>query len=278
MSLHLPSKPSPHVSAIPSSAYHMIHRTASVRERLDRALVTRGLAESREQASRLILAGAVKVDGMLADKQARLVSAGAKIEVSLKEAPFVSRGGGKLAAALEAFSVDPRELVALDVGVSTGGFTDCLLQRGVRRVYAVDVGYGQLDWRLRQDERVVVLERQNIRYLKKSLVPDPIDLAVIDVSFISLTIVLPCVIHFLAQEAWVIALVKPQFEVGRGQVGRGGIVRNDQQRRAVTDKVLACADQLGLRRVGVLDSPVLGQKGNREVLVGLQRTAKRLSS
>ncbi|MGH7204834.1 MAG: TlyA family RNA methyltransferase [Nitrospiraceae bacterium] len=256
----------------------MTRKSSSVRERLDRALVTRGFAESREQASRLILAGAVKVDGMLADKQARLVSAGAKIEVALKAAPFVSRAGGKLAAALEAFGVDPRELVALDVGVSTGGFTDCLLQRGARRVYAVDVGYGQLDWRLRQDTRVVVLERQNIRYLDRSLVPDPIDLAVIDVSFISLTIVLPCVIPFLAQEAWMIVLVKPQFEVGRGQVGRGGIVRNDLQRRSVTDKVLACADQLGLSRVGVLDSPVLGQKGNREVLVGLQRTAKRLAS
>lgn len=252
----------------------MTHKSSSVRERLDRALVTRGLAESREQATRLILSGAVKVDGMLTDKQARLVSADAKIEVTRKEPSFVSRGGGKLAAALEVFGVDPSGLVALDVGVSTGGFTDCLIQRGARRVYAVDVGYGQLDWRLRQNPRVVVLERQNIRYLDRSLIPDPIDLAVIDVSFISLTIVLPCVIRFLAQEAWVIALVKPQFEVGRGQVGRGGIVRNDQQRRAVTDKILACADQLGLNRVGVLDSPVLGQKGNREVLVGFQRRVK----
>ncbi len=256
----------------------MTHKSSSVRERLDRALVTRGLAESREQASRLILTGAVKVNGMLADKQARLVSVGAKIEVALKEAPFVSRAGGKLAAALEAFGVDPNGLVALDVGVSTGGFTDCLLQQGARRVYAVDVGYGQLDWRLRQDPRVVVLERQNIRYLDRSLVPDSIDLAVVDVSFISLTIVLPCVSCFLGQEAWVITLVKPQFEVGRGQVGRGGIVRHDQQRRAVTDKILVCGDQLGLRCVGVLDSPILGQKGNREVLVGFQRTAKRLAS
>ncbi|HET8580486.1 MAG TPA: SAM-dependent methyltransferase, partial [Nitrospiraceae bacterium] len=153
----------------------MTHKTSSVRERLDRALVTRGLAETREQASRLILSGAVKVDGVLADKQAKLVVASAKIEVALKEAPFVSRAGGKLASALEVFGVDPRGLIALDVGVSTGGFTDCLLQRGVRRVYAVDVGYGQLDWRLRQDQRVVVLERQNIRYLDRSLVPDPID-------------------------------------------------------------------------------------------------------
>ncbi|MGH7207474.1 MAG: TlyA family RNA methyltransferase, partial [Nitrospiraceae bacterium] len=163
---------------------------------------------------------------------------------------------------------------ALDVGASTGGFTDCLLQRGARRVYAVDVGYGQLDWRLRRDPRVVVLERRNIRHLDRSSVPERVDLAVIDVSFISLTLVLPCVLRFLAEDAPVIALVKPQFEVGRGRVGRGGIVRDDAQRRAVTDKVLACAAELGLQCVGVLDSPVPGQKGNREVLVGLRRSAK----
>lgn len=251
----------------------MAPKVSLVRERLDRALVARGLVDSREQAGRLILAGAVKVNGALADKPAKLVSAEATIEVAPRAAPFVSRGGGKLAAALDAFAVDPRGLVAMDVGASTGGFTDCLLQRGARRVYAVDVGYGQLDWRLRRDPRVVVLERQNIRCLDGSSVPEPIDLAVIDVSFISLTIVLPCVIRFLAAEARVIALVKPQFEVGRGQVGRGGIVRNDRQRRAVTDKVLSCAANLGLARLGVLDSPVVGQKGNREVLIGLRRTA-----
>lgn len=250
----------------------MARKESSVRERLDRTLVARGLVESREQAGRLILAGAVRVNGVLADKQAKVVSADATIEVMSRAAPFVSRGGEKLAAALEAFGIDPGGLVAMDVGASTGGFTDCLLQRGARRVHAVDVGYGQLDWRLRQDPRVVVLERRNIRYLDVSAVPEPIELAVIDVSFISLTIVLPCVVRFLAEQAAVIALVKPQFEVGRGQVGRGGIVRDDRQRHAVTEKVLACAAGLGLDRVGVLDSPVLGQKGNREVLVGLRRT------
>ncbi len=249
----------------------MADRVSASRERLDRVLVARGLAESREQAGRLILAGAVTVNGVLVDKQARLVPADAAIEVARRGAEFVSRAGAKLAAALDAFGVAADGLVAMDVGASTGGFTDCLLRRGARRVYAVDVGYGQLDWRLRRDPRVVVLERANIRYLAPAAVPEPVDLAVVDVSFISLTLVLPCVTRFLAPEATVVALVKPQFEVGRGQVGRGGIVRNEEQRRAVTEKVLACAAGLGFSRLGVLDSPVAGQKGNREVLVGLRR-------
>ncbi|MGH7230847.1 MAG: TlyA family RNA methyltransferase [Nitrospiraceae bacterium] len=245
----------------------------SSRDRLDRTLVARGLAESREQAGRLILSGAVSVDGVPVDKQAKLVSVDARIDVASRETPFVSRGGAKLAAALEAFHLHIAGFVAMDVGASTGGFTDCLLQRGVRRVYAVDVGYGQLAWRLRQDPRVVVLERCNIRYLKPSSVPDPIDLAVIDVSFISLTIVLPSVVRFLRRPASVVALIKPQFEVGRGQVGRGGIVRDDSQRRAVTQKILHSASQIGLTNIGVCDSPVPGQKGNREILAGFQLSA-----
>lgn len=236
---------------------------------MDRVLVARGLALTREQASRIILAGAVRVNGVLTDKQAARVPAEAAIEVASGATPYVSRGGGKLVAALDAWAVDPAGLVAMDVGASTGGFTDCLLQRGARRVYAVDVGYGQLDWKLRQDARVVVLDRENIRYLERTAVPEPVDLAVIDVSFISLTLVLPCVVPFLGCPARVIALVKPQFEVGKGQVGRGGIVRDEEQRRAVTAKVLACAESLGFRPLGVLDSPVLGQKGNREILLGL---------
>ncbi len=247
----------------------MAQKGATVRDRLDRVLVARGLASSREQAGRLILAGVVRVNGVLTDKQAALVPAEAAIDVASGTTPFVSRGGGKLAAALDAWAIDPQGLVAMDVGASTGGFTDCLLQRGARRVYAVDVGYGQLDWKLRQDPRVVVLDRRNIRYLERAAVPEPIDLAVIDVSFISLTLVLPCVAPFLGSPATAIALVKPQFEVGKGQVGRGGIVRDEEQRRAVTDKVLACAELLGFRRLGVLDSPVPGQKGNREILLGL---------
>jgi len=245
----------------------MAHNKAPRRERLDRMLVARGLADSREQAARLILAGAVTVDGAPADKQAKLVSVDARIEVASR-APYVSRAGGKLAAALAAFTIDPAGLAALDVGASTGGFTDCLLQAGARVVYAVDVGFGQLDWKLRQDQRVRVLDRCNIRYLEPTAIPEPIDLAVIDVSFISLTLVLPSVLRFLREPAWVIALVKPQFEVGKGQVGRGGIVRDEAQRRAVTEKILAFAERVGLVPVGVMDSPVLGQKGNREILVG----------
>jgi 23S rRNA (cytidine1920-2'-O)/16S rRNA (cytidine1409-2'-O)-methyltransferase len=240
------------------------------RDRLDRALVTRGLAGSREEAARLILAGAVTVDGVLVDKQARLVAGEAVLAVT-ERPPYVSRAGAKLAAALEAFHLDPAGLAALDVGASTGGFTDCLLQAGARIVYAVDVGYGQLDWKLRQDRRVVVLDRSNIRYLAPSAIPEPLDLAVIDVSFISLVLVLPNVLRFLRDRAWIVALVKPQFEVGKGQVGKGGIVRDEAQRRAAGDKILRFGAELGLTPLGLVDSPVAGQKGNREILAAWRR-------
>ncbi|HKY70784.1 MAG TPA: TlyA family RNA methyltransferase [Nitrospira sp.] len=240
------------------------------KERLDRLLVQHGLVDSREVAVRTILAGGVSVDGMIVDKPARLVARGARIEIE-RAAPFVSRAGEKLAAAMDAFSIDPRGLIALDVGSSTGGFTDCLLQRGAKRVYAVDVGYGLIDWKLRQDPRVVLHERTNIRYIDRSLIPEPVDVAVIDVSFISLTLVLPSVVPLLAQQARVVALVKPQFEVGKGQVGSGGIVRNEGQRRAVTEKVISSAERLGFEAIGVLDSPVKGRKGNQEILVSFRR-------
>ena len=240
------------------------------KERLDRVLVSQGLASSREIAARTVLAGGVLVNGIVIDKPAKLIPSGARIEVE-KSPPFVSRSGVKLAAALDAFQIDPQGKVALDVGCSTGGFTDCLLQRGTIRVYAVDVGYGQFDWRLRQDGRVILIERTNIRFLDHTAVPEPIDLAVIDVSFISLTLVLPRVVSFLGDTAAVVALVKPQFEVGKGEVGRGGIVKDDAQRRRVTEQVSACGLQHGLRVTGVLDSPLQGRKGNREVLVGFER-------
>lgn len=240
----------------------------SIRDRLDRLLVARGLAESREQAGRLILAGAVKVQGIRADKSSMLVSIEATIEVAPRALPYVSRAGGKLAAALDTFGVDPAGLIAMDVGASTGGFTDCLLQRGVQRVYAVDVGYGQLDWRLRQDPRVVILDRRNIRYLDRSEIADSVAMAVIDVSFISLRTVLPSVMKFLGTSAVVIGLVKPQFEVGRGRVGRGGIVQDEALRTEAVDQVRAVAETLGLETIGKVDSPIVGQKGNREILVG----------
>lgn len=237
------------------------------KERLDRVLVAQGLVPSREAAARTVLAGGVLIDGITVDKPAKLVPPDARIEV-VRPATFVSRSGDKLAAALDAFDIDPKGAIGLDVGCSTGGFTDCLLQRGATRIYAIDVGYGQFEWRLRQDSRVVLLERTNIRYVDRAAVPEPVDLAVIDVSFISLTLVLPAVVPLLNRSAMVVALVKPQFEVGKGQVGRGGIVRDDAQREAVTQKVIACAAHLGLQLKSVLDSPVIGRKGNREILVG----------
>ena len=240
------------------------------KERLDRVLMDQGLVPSREAAARTVLAGGVSVDGIMVDKPAKLVSPDARIEI-VRPASFVSRAGDKLAAALDAFHIDPTGAIGLDVGCSTGGFTDCLLQRGATRIYAIDVGYGQFEWKLRQDSRVVLLERTNIRYVDRIAVPEPIDLAVIDVSFISLTLVLPTVVYLLNSGAMVVALVKPQFEVGKGQVGRGGIVRDDTQRAAVTEKVIACAAHLGLQLKGVLDSPVIGRKGNREILVGFAR-------
>ncbi len=240
------------------------------KERLDRVLAAQGLVPSREAAARTVLAGGVSVDGIMVDKPAKLVPLDARIEI-VQPALYVSRSGDKLAAALDAFHIDPRGTIGMDVGCSTGGFTDCLLQRGAARIYAIDVGYGQFEWRLRQDSRVVLLERTNIRYVDHAAVPEPIDLAVIDVSFISLTLVLPTVVRLLNRSAVVVALVKPQFEVGKGQVGRGGIVRDDAQRKAVTEKVIACATQLGFQLKGVLDSPVIGRKGNREILVGFSR-------
>jgi len=240
------------------------------KERLDCVLAAQGLVPSREAAARTVLAGGVSVDGVMVDKPAKLVSLDARIEI-VRPALYVSRSGDKLAAALDTFHIDPRGTIGLDVGCSTGGFTDCLLQRGARRIYAIDVGYGQFAWRLRQDSRVVLLERTNIRYVDRAAIPEPIDLAVIDVSFISLTLVLPAVVHLLNSAAVIVALVKPQFEVGKGQVGRGGIVRDDAQREAVTEKVIHCAAQLGFQLTGVLDSPVIGRKGNREILVGLTR-------
>ena len=253
------------VSLVDMASLPRVHK-----ERLDRMLAAQGLVPSRDAAARTVLAGGVSVDGVIVDKPAKLVPLDARIEI-VQPALFVSRSGDKLAAALDAFHIDPRGKISLDVGCSTGGFTDCLLQRGATRIYAIDVGYGQFEWRLRNDSRVVLLERTNIRYVDRAAVPEPIDLAVIDVSFISLTLVLPAVVHLLNRSAVVVALVKPQFEVGKGQVGRGGIVRDDTQREVVTQKIIACAAHLGLQVKGVLDSPVIGRKGNREILVGFAR-------
>jgi 23S rRNA (cytidine1920-2'-O)/16S rRNA (cytidine1409-2'-O)-methyltransferase len=241
-------------------------KTKPHKDRLDHRLVAQGLVPSREAAARMILAGDVKVNGAVIDKPGKAVSDEAAIEIISQGSRFVSRGGEKLAAALDACSIDPRGLVCLDVGCSTGGFTDCLLQQGAARVYAVDVGYGQFDWRLRQDPRVVLMERTNIRYIERSAVPESIDLVAVDVSFISLTKVLPSLLQFLAPNARVIALVKPQFEVGKGQVGRGGIVRDESQRQDVLQRIVRLGEKLGLRALKTLDCPVKGKKGNQEIL------------
>jgi len=218
----------------------------------------------------MLLAGLVKVDGQRVEKRATRVAVHAVIDVDRPASLFVSRGGEKLAAALDAFSPPVAGAVALDVGASTGGFTDCLLQRGARRVYAVDVGYGQLDWGLRNDARVVVLERCNIRHLDPAVIPDPVQLAVIDVSFISLRLVLPCVVPLLAPGATVLALVKPQFEVGVKQVGRGGVVRDDVLRRGAVQQIQDAGERSGFACLGSFDSPIAGKKGNREIFLGLR--------
>jgi 23S rRNA (cytidine1920-2'-O)/16S rRNA (cytidine1409-2'-O)-methyltransferase len=238
-----------------------------MRDRLDRALVTRGLVSGRDEAGRAILAGMVRVNGRMVDKPATLIPADSDVQVMQPPSRYVSRGGDKLSPALDHFGIDVEGRVALDVGCSTGGFTDCLLQRGAKLVYAVDVGYGQFDWRLRQDPRVVLIERTNIRHLARSAIGHPIEIAVVDVSFISLAIVLPSVMPFLGCAATVVALVKPQFEVGKGRVGRGGIVRDESLRSGVKDKIIRLAERLGLRVAGSMDSPLHGRKGNREILM-----------
>lgn len=238
------------------------------KRRLDTLLVERGLVESRARAQSLILAGKVKVDGQVAHKAGKKVPADA--EIALEEAlPYVSRGGLKLVEALNRFQLDVSGLVCADVGASTGGFTDCLLQHGAAKVYAIDVGYGQLAWELRQDPRVVVLERTNIRYLES--LPEPIDLATIDVSFISLELVLPPVISLLRPEGQIVALVKPQFEAGREQVGKGGVVKDPEVHRQVLHKVAKVAQDLGLRILGLISSPLLGPAGNVEFFIYLAR-------
>jgi 23S rRNA (cytidine1920-2'-O)/16S rRNA (cytidine1409-2'-O)-methyltransferase len=242
---------------------------AQTRRRLDLLLVERGLCASRQEASRLILAGKVRTAGGRIEKPGTLLPAEAPLEVMGPSHPFVSRGGVKLRHALEVFRLDPRGRVCLDVGASTGGFTDCLLQSGARLVIAVDVGYGQLAARLREDPRVHLLERTNIRYLDASRLPARPDLATIDVSFISLALVLPVVAPLLDPPREIVALVKPQFEVGKGQVGKRGVVRDPAQHRAVLERLARVAAELSLSVSGIAASPLLGPMGNREFLMHL---------
>jgi 23S rRNA (cytidine1920-2'-O)/16S rRNA (cytidine1409-2'-O)-methyltransferase len=243
------------------------------KERIDKILVERGLTPSREKARALVMAGQVVVDDHAVDKPGQMVPVAAQVRIKGEVLPFVSRGGLKLEKALDEFNIDVAGIVALDVGASTGGFTDCLLQRGARKVMAVDVGYGQLAWKLRQDNRVVSLEKTNIRHLTPDRLPDVPDLAVIDASFISLAKVLPATLELVRAGGTIIALIKPQFEVGRGQVGKGGVVRDGEKHREVVASIKAIAESLGLAVMGVTESPILGPKGNREFLIHLEKAA-----
>ncbi len=233
------------------------------KERLDILMVERGLAASRNRAQRLIRAGEVLVNEQVFDKPGMQVPLEADVRVR-ERLPYVSRGGLKLEAALDAFAIDVEGVVAADVGASTGGFTDCLLQRGAAKVYAIDVGYGQLAWSLRQNERVTVMERTNVRYLDE--LPESVDLATIDVSFISLRLVLPSIAGWLKPAGQIVALIKPQFEAGREDVGKGGIVRDPDVHRRVLHEILSFADDRGLRVHDLMPSPVTGAEGNVEFL------------
>jgi 23S rRNA (cytidine1920-2'-O)/16S rRNA (cytidine1409-2'-O)-methyltransferase len=238
-----------------------------VKLRLDRLLVERGLVESRERGQAIIIAGQVLVNGQKVEKSGSLVPADADIRVLGEQMPYVSRGGLKLEKALHEFKVDVKEKICLDVGASTGGFTDCLLQHGAKKVYSVDVGYGQMAWKIRQDPRVVVIERTNIREMDAALIPEKIDIVVIDVSFISLEKVIPSVSRFLNSGAGFIALIKPQFEVGKEQVGKGGIVRDEAAREASKDRIVAFVSERGFEVKGVIRSPITGRDGNVEYLM-----------
>lgn len=234
--------------------------------RLDVLLVERGLVQSRQRAVALILAGEVWVNDQRMVKAGTSIPEDASIRLTAKPIPYVSRGGLKLEAALAAFKIDVKGLSCLDVGASTGGFTDCLLQHGARHVTAVDVGYGQLHWKLRSDPRVSVIERTNIRHLDESVFGDPVDLACIDVSFISLKIVVPAVLKFLRRPRRIICLIKPQFEVGKGLVGKGGVVRDRVLHRAVIEDLTEAFGDSQLCQLGITPSPILGPKGNQEYL------------
>lgn len=241
-------------------------------ERLDQRLVALGLFESREKARRAVMAGIVFVGEQRVDKPGVKVPVGQPIRVDGPKEPFVSRAGRKLDEALHHFQLNPEGWVCVDVGASTGGFTDCLLQHGAARVYAVDVGYGQLDHRLRTDERVVVMERVNARHLAPDALPERCRLATMDLSFISLAKVMPAVVRLLEPGGWIACLVKPQFEAGRGAVGKGGIVRDEGVRRQVIDDTIDGLCALGLELEGIMDCSTHGARGNREA-VALLRTA-----
>jgi 23S rRNA (cytidine1920-2'-O)/16S rRNA (cytidine1409-2'-O)-methyltransferase len=243
----------------------------SHKERLDRILVDRKLAPSRQRARALIMGGKVVVDEDRVEKPGTQVWPDADIRLKGEDIPFVSRGGLKLDRALEVFGIDPKGKTAMDVGASTGGFTDCLIQRGASKVFAVDVGYGQLAWKLRQDARVVNLERRNIRYLDLQEIGEPVELIVVDTSFISVKKFLFRLGHMVREGGDVVILIKPQFEVGKGKVEKGGIIRDHEAHKSVVERVRQEAREVGLEARGMIESPLKGAKGNKEFFIHLVR-------
>ncbi|MBI4765378.1 MAG: TlyA family RNA methyltransferase [Deltaproteobacteria bacterium] len=239
--------------------------------RLDRLLVEKGLASSQEKARALIYAGMVRVDRLPAIKPGKTFDPGLPVEVKQAEHPYVGRGGVKLERALAAFQIEVRGKTALDIGASTGGFTHCLLLRGIKQVFAIDVGYGQLAWEIRQDPRVKVMERKNVRFLTLPEIGERVDLMVVDTSFISLTLVIPPLIPLLKDQGEIVALVKPQFEVGKGKVGKGGVVRNEEDQKTVLESLAFFFQKLGLLVLGTTESPIKGAKGNREFFMYLRK-------
>lgn len=244
------------------------------KERLDCLVFENGLAESREKAKVLIMEGSVYLNGQKADKPGTIVKPDSKIEVRGKKIPYVSRGGLKLGKALSAFTIDLNGKTTMDIGASTGGFTDCMLQNGAAKVYSVDVGYGQLAWKLRTDPRVVNLERTNIRYLKESQVPEKVDFFSVDVAFISLKLVLPVAYRFSKDDAHGVCLIKPQFEAGRSKVGKNGVVRNKDVHIEVICDIISFTLENGFSVLGLTYSPVKGPKGNIEYLLYIQKSGK----
>jgi|SRR5262245_38726754 len=239
------------------------------KERIDKLLVDRGLADSRNRARSMIMAGQVLVEEQRIDKPGQLINPTATIRIKGEQLRYVSRGGLKLESALKHFGLSPTGKTCIDIGASTGGFTDCLLQHGASHVWALDVGHNQLAWRIRRDPRVVAIEGSNARNLDPSQFQIRFDLATVDVSFISLTMVLPAVSSLLKPEADLIALVKPQFEVGKGEVGKGGIVRDPEKHRRVIHDITSFARSIGYRVAGLMESPILGAEGNKEFLMHL---------
>ncbi len=247
---------------------------STAKNRLDKLLFEKGLVESPQKAQAMIMSGNILVNNEMVDKPGQLVSIEA--EIVLKEAvkKYVSRGALKLEEAVEKLEIDVTGLICMDVGASTGGFTDFLLQNSASKVYSVDVGYGQLAWKIREDKRVVVLERTNIRHLAKDSVSDAIDLAVIDTSFISLKIVVPAVLKFLKKRSRILALIKPQFEIGKGKVGKGGVVRDPSQHEEVINNLSQFFIDSGLSIEKIITSPITGPKGNKEFIISLLKNSE----